>query len=87
MITQKQRRRLIDNRLMADHLTRFILKWINNEDRPDHITHILTSLCELPRKEQSKYYIVNDELYVIDHRLEQYQKTAKHGWKKTDRIK
>ncbi len=82
MLTDKHRRKLLTAKTNADHLTKFIAKWCAVEQPPEHISHILIMLSEIPITEQRKYYVWADELYYVNPKYTRWKKFPK-GWIKT----
>ena len=81
MLTDKHKKRLLDARLNADHLLRFINRWITRDDIPPHIAHMLSKIAEMNITEQQYYYVFRDELYYIRYDKTNYKKYACVGWR------
>ncbi len=81
MITDKHRKRLLNAKINADHLLRFINRWIARDDIPPHIAHILTKIAEMNIKQQQYYHVYKDELYYIKYDKTNYKKYACVGWR------
>ena len=82
MLSDKHKHRLLNAKLNADHLLRFINKWVTQEHIPDHIAHMLTKIAEMNITEQQYYHVYRDELYYIKYDKTNYKKYCNAGWRK-----
>lgn len=76
------RSKLLHNRHIHDRIQPFVRKWLDVEDRPEHITDMLYRFQTMTHDEQGEYYVnpLTDEIFILDDRRTQYIKHHEHGW-------
>ena len=81
-LTKKHLNVLFNGNSMPDHLTHFVNKWHDNDDRPPHITDMLIRLAEMEAPKRRRFYIdQEDRLYYIDPKpAESFRYYANRGW-------
>ena len=81
MLSEKNKIDLLDQMITPIHHLPFVHKWVHDDSRPPHITDILCRLSQMGKAERSKFYFVDDEMYVVDYKPEKLVKHAVDGWK------